>query len=176
MGADAVVGDADGYPHGTFHTRALAYDFEYPSLVFVTHGDRLTRATVTILLQEVGHDDDGLTCRSGTLQSQIHHGEIVEQPIGVLQLQAAVEGGFNDAHLLLVNVADDVIGVFHLGDIAPHGSPAPLTDSNLLALIMPAAWSARQRAGKAIAITIIGTNHRAIGRGCLANNEVGTRP
>ena len=176
MGTDAVVRDADGYPHGTFHTRALAHDFENPGLVLVTHGDALASAVVTILLHEVGHDDDRLTCRGGTLQPQMHHGEIVEQSFRVLQLQAAVEGGFHDAHLLLVDKADDVIGVFHLRDIASHGSPAPLADGNLLAFVMPAAWSARQGAGEAIAVTIIGTNHGSICRGCLANDQVGTCP
>ena len=176
MGTDAVVGDAYGYPHCAFHARPLADNLENPGLVLVAHGNRLARAAVAVLLQEVGHDDDGLTCRCGTLQSQIHHREIVEQTFGILQLQAAVKGGFHDAHLLLINMADDVIGVFHLRNIASHGPTAPLADGNFLAFVVFAARSARQGAGEAIAITVISANHGAVNRRRLANNEVGACP
>ena len=94
MGTDAVVRNANGYPHGTFHAWALAHDFENPSLVFVAHSDRFSRAAVTILLSELLDSNlvgvglvlifHSLSCRSCTLQSQMHHGEIVEQSFRVL--------------------------------------------------------------------------------------------
>ena len=173
MGRDAIVWDADCHPHGTLHAWALAHDLEDPRLVLVAHGDGLTRAVVAILLQEVCHDDDGIARCSSTLKAEVDHGIIIEPAFGVLQLEAPVEGGLYDADLLLIDVANDVVGVFHLWDVATDGSPAPLADSDLLSCLMTPARGAIHGACKAVAVAVVSTDHGAIDRGCLAYDEVG---
>ena len=162
MRRDAIVGDAHSHPHSALHAWALAHDFENPSLVLVAHGDGLARAVVAIFLQEVGHDDDGLTSCGSTLQPQMNHGVIVEPALGVLQFQTAIEGGLYDAHLLLIDIANDIVGVFHLWDVASDGSPAPLADGYHLTSLVAAARGAIHGTCEAVAIAIVGTNHGAI--------------
>ena len=68
MGADAVVGDAQGHPNGTFAAWALADDFHNPSLVGVTNGDGFAAAVVAVFFNEFGHALDGFAGSGRALQ------------------------------------------------------------------------------------------------------------
>ena len=69
VGADAVVGDAQGNPDGSLATGSLADDFHDPSFVGVADGEGLAAAVVTILLNEFRHATNGFTGCGTTLQS-----------------------------------------------------------------------------------------------------------
>ena len=61
---DAVVGDADGHPHGAFAARPFADHFHDPDLVLVGYRERLSAAVVTVRSHKIGHHLDGLAGRA----------------------------------------------------------------------------------------------------------------
>ena len=68
VGADAVVGDAQGDPDGPFPTLPFADDLHDPRIIGVTDGDAFAATIVAVLLHQLGHALDGLAGVGGALQ------------------------------------------------------------------------------------------------------------
>ena len=145
MGADAVVGDAQGNPDGSFPPLPFADDLHNPRLVGVANGDALATAVVTVLLHQLGHALDGLAGVGGALQGEPHQREVVEQPLAVLEFQPSVEGGLHDGQLLLVHQADHVVSVLDLLHELPFVRGSPPVDGDLLAGGMASGRTVKQR-------------------------------
>ncbi len=116
MGTDAVVGNAQRHPYGTFASGPFADNLHYPRLVGVADGDALASAVVSVFSNQFGHTFYCLSSRCRPLQRQPHQAEIVEQTVAVLHIQPPVKGGFNYSDLMLIHQAYDIVGVFHLFD------------------------------------------------------------
>ena len=114
VGADTVIGNAQGHPNGSMMSRPFADDFHDPGLVGVADGEGLTAAIVTVFLNKFGHASYRFAGCGTTLQSQTHQREIVQQTFLVDEFQSSVKGRLHDGYLLFVHQADDIIGVFHL--------------------------------------------------------------
>ncbi len=114
VSADAVVGDSQSHPHGTFAAFALAYYLHNPRLVGVADGDCLAATVISVLVNELRHTADSLAGCGRALQSKTHKAEIVEQALIVDKLQPSVESGFHYGDLLFVHQPHHIVGIFHL--------------------------------------------------------------
>ena len=128
MGRDAIVGDANSHPHSALHAYTLAYHLHNPYLARVGYGKRLATAVVAIFLHQVGHHLDGFAGRLAALQGDVDKAAIVDDAGGIYQLFAAAKGGFGDGELMLVHVANNVVGGACLGDFAQVLTSVPLVD------------------------------------------------
>ena len=114
---DTVVGNALRHPYGTAFLAAFAHHIHHPDLVGVTDTERLSLAAVAILGNEVGHNGECLTSRLCTLQGDVDEATIVDDAGSVLQLMSSTPSALADGHLMLVDVADNGIGVSHFGNL-----------------------------------------------------------
>ena len=74
---DAIVGDANRHPNGTFFLIAFANHLHNPHLVRVGNGERFAFRRITIASHEIGHHLNGFASRLGALQTECHQRHVV---------------------------------------------------------------------------------------------------
>ena len=118
VGRDAVVGNADGYPHSPLAARAFANHFHNPDFVGVGNGETLAFAGITVFLHQRRHHLDGFAGSAAALQAQRHQADVVDTLVFAIQFGAAAKGSFGDGDLVLVDLANHGIGDGGFGDFA----------------------------------------------------------
>ena len=120
VAAHIAVGDTDGHPNGAF-LRALGHHLHIPHLIGVADGERLAIAAIAVFFHQIGHDLDGVTGRGAALEGDKHEATVVDDAVGVHQFFAAAEGGLAEGHLVLVDIAHHLVGVWRLRHAATWG-------------------------------------------------------
>ena len=113
-----IIRNTHSNPHDMLTAWPAARHLEQPSLVRVTHRERLARTAKSVFVGQTGHYLDRLTSRAGTLQSQIHQRPIVDNPFTINQFFSTFKGRFADCHLPLIDVARHQIGHWSLGNLS----------------------------------------------------------
>ncbi len=91
----------------------------------------------------------------------------------VLQLQASVEGSFDDGHLPLIHQADNIVGVFYLVDEASFVGGPPSVDGYLLAGVVAAGRVVEEGACETEAVAVVGAHDAAVLGGFFSDNQIG---
>ena len=97
---------------------SLSDHFEDPHFVLVHDGERLAFAVIAVSGDQIGHHFDGFTGSLGALQRQPDQVSVVDDALLRDELFTTDESGLADGDLILVHVADDVVCVGHLRDLA----------------------------------------------------------
>ena len=96
-----------------------ADDLQDPRLLGIGDGDRLALVRVAVLGDQLGHHLDGLAGGAGPLQAQASSSGVVDQPLRIVHLLPAAEGGLGHGELVLVHQArQHSVGVRHLRNLA----------------------------------------------------------
>ncbi len=110
--AYVTVGYANGHPYDALidilavhYLTAFAYQLEYPHLVLVGYGERLSRRCVTVFVGQRSERIYGFTGRLGALQGNVYQRAVVHYGIFVAKLREAAERCLGDYELVLVHVA-----------------------------------------------------------------------
>ena len=183
--AHVAVGDADGNPHratvgidgvaGFCHGRRVAFghDFHVPNLVGIADAKRLAVRAVAVFLHQIGHHFDGFAGCFASLQGDKHEAAVVDDACRVDEFLATAEGGLAEGHLVLVDVAHNLVSVRRLRHAATRC---------VSATVVAHAHAARRPVGGggevefAVADVRVGAvaDHRgAVGTGAFGNQEVG---
>ena len=115
MCSDAVVRNTCSYPYGTFLPRAFADDIHNPNLIRVAEREGLTLAGIAVLLDQRGHALDSLASRLAALQSNVDKASVIDA-YGIPELLQSSPCRLTDGELVLVGVADNIVGVCYLRD------------------------------------------------------------
>ena len=118
MPADGVVGNAHGSPYGFLRARSATDGLHDPSLVRIAYGERLPLSLIAVTVGQLAHDLDGFAGCSGALQRYAHHRGIIHCGSRVLQFFSYGVGTLSNSHLPLVDVADGMVGVGSLRNLA----------------------------------------------------------
>ena len=172
MSCNAIVRNTYSHPYGTFHTRAFAYHLHNPNFIGVGDGEALTRTVITIFLHQVCHHFDGLTGCAAALQTQIYQTAIVYQSCRVYQFGTSAKRRFCDSHLILIDVADDIISLCGLRYLPQELVCVPVTNIHHLSRRMFTCRIVTQMTEHAIRIGRISDQHRTVGRSSLAHDKV----
>lgn len=173
VGADGIVGNPDGYPEGTF-LAPLADHLHYPRLILVGNGECLSGACVAVFLHEVGHCTDSLACGLAAFEGDVDERAVVEDGIGggVLKLRGAAPSGLSDHELMLIHVADHVVGLLSLRDLTPVAVVAPVDHASHLAGGIRGARGVEEVAETGVGIIGIRDHHRSVGSGFSSGDEI----
>ena len=181
MGADGAVRDADSHPHDSllgihavFDVHALADEFHDPGLVLVGDGEGFALGGVTVGVGKVHDDVDGFPGRLGALQGDIDEAAVVDAAFLVLQFRTAAPGGFGDDDLVLVHVADRLVGVRNLFNFADVAVGVPVIDFEHGAGFPVGRRFVVQLAEKAVRVGRIGDQDGAVLGGAARDNDIGT--
>ena len=174
MCTDAIVGDAQSHPHNILRTRTATHHLHDPRLVRVADREGLALRAVSVGLHETRHHLDSFAGGLGTLQAEIHQRTVVDNARGVHHLLATAEGSLTDAHLILIDVADDVVRHGSLRNPPMTHRRVVVVDPALLILGMRASSIVAQACEQAIVVGIVGTEHTTVGTCVLADDEIGT--
>ena len=159
VGCDAVVRHASRHPHGPFAPWSSADHLEHPHLVGVGQSDALALRAVAIGLHEARPHVDGLACRAGALQCDIHERAIIEEAGGVHQLFTSSECRLHDAELLVIDLPDDAVGVLGLRNLAEVVARLVVIKLAHLAGLVVAGRIEMQEAVGAIGVGTVGDHH-----------------
>ena len=121
MGANGPVGDAAGHPddallhvHAVLHVHSLADEFHDPGFALVGNGEGFALGGVAVAVCKFHDDVDGLTGGFCTLERDIDEGAVVDSALLVFKFGTAAPGGLSDDDLVLVHVANGLVGMGNL--------------------------------------------------------------
>ena len=116
---DAIVGHAQGHPHGALFLPTLAYHLHEPHLVLVGHGEGLALAGISVARHRLRHHVNGFSRRACPLQGDEHQTAVVHDAVLALpQLLAPAEGGLRHGHLPFVREPHALEGLSCFGYLA----------------------------------------------------------
>ena len=173
MGTNGIVGNADGHPHRTLAPGPHTHHLHDPSFIGIADGESLTLGIVAISLDQVGHHADRLTSRFRPLQGDIDQRAIVEDSGRIDHLLPTAVSGLADSHLILVDIADDIISLRSLRYLAMILVGIPIIDLTHRARCMLPGRVMAEVLKHAIIIRIVGADDRAVGTGSLGHDEIG---
>ena len=174
MSRDTIVRHTNSHPHGTTYAGTLAYHLHNPHFIGVGNGKRFATAIIAILLHQLGHHLDSLTCRTRTLQAQVNQATIVDNTCRVHQLRTPAESGLSNRQLIFVHVAHYIIGLTSLFYLSQVLTRIPLINIDHRSLLVHASRVVIQLAEQRIGVGRIGNDGRTVGRHVLAHNKIGT--
>ncbi len=176
MSRHTVVGQAQGHPHSSFTPGAFPYQLHNPHLVGVGYGERLAAAVVAIFLHQRIHHLDGLTSGARPLQGDVNQTAIVHNAGRVHQFGSSSECRLGDAQLVLIHVADNRIGLFHLGYLPQIFARIPLINVERRARRIGSCRVMIQFAIQRIRVGSIGHHRRPVGSGTFSGQKISTSP
>ena len=175
IGGNAVVRKAHGNPNGTLVIGTLADELHDPGLVLVAYGEGLAGVAVSIFLDKVMHNLDGLPGGSCALQSKVHELEVAKPALLVVQLLAAVPGCFYYSYLILVHKTGHIVGIFCLRNIIDCSIGAPSAAyCHHLARSMTARSRVVKICCKAKAVAVVSADDAAVYGSLLTHDKIGT--
>ena len=172
MSADGVVGNAHSHPHSTFVLWSLAYHLHNPRLVRVAYRKGLALRIVTILSNERCHHVNSLASCLRALKSDVDERAIIENALGVNKFLAPAERCLSDGHLPLVDVSNDIISLWSLGNLAMINIGVPVVNLAHLTLSMLASRVMAKTLEHSVVIGIICANDGTIGTCSFCHDEV----
>ena len=128
VGADVAVGDAARHPDDALLFLALADEIHHPDLVGVGDGETLALGRIAVLVGQGRDGLDGFARRPGPLQRDIDQGSVVHDAVRVRELLAPAVGRLADDELVLVHVAEGLVGISDLRDFAEGLVGIPFRD------------------------------------------------
>ena len=178
MRCDGIVGDTDSHPNGALlgfvSVRAATHHLEHPGLVGIGHREGLALGIIAVLLDELGHDLQGLTGSLGTLEGDVDQRTIVDNARRVNHFLTASEGGLTDGDLPLVRVSDHIPRLSCLGNLTQILVGVPLVHLPHIAQLMLGSGIMIEGHEGAERVCVVGDEDRTIGAGFLTYNEIGT--
>ena len=158
MSRDTIVWHTNSHPHGTTYAGTLAYHLHNPHFIGVGNSERLATAIIAILLHQLGHHLDSLTCRTRTLQAQINQATIVDNTCRVHQLGTPAESGLSNRQLKFVHVAHYIIGLTSLFYLSQVLTRIPLINIDHRSLLVHTCGIMIQLAEQRIGVGRIGND------------------
>ena len=124
------VGNFLRHPHRSLLELALADELHQPGLVAVDAREGLPVARVTVRLDEVVDEFDGVDANLCALEGYPYQVSVVHHPAGAVgvQFRETSERGFSHHHSMLVGVPDDGVRLGSLGDDAEEDAVVPVPD------------------------------------------------
>ena len=140
VAGNGPVRDADRHPDDALlgvdlvaDVHPLADEFHDPDLVLVGDCKRLALRGIAIGIGEVHDDPDGLAGGLGPLEGDIDQGAVIDLSQLVFQFAPPAPGRLGDNELVLIHVADGLVGMGHLGDVREIAVGVPVIDFQHLA-------------------------------------------
>ena len=170
---NAVVGDADSHPNGTFPSRTFPDHLHNPCLVLVGDGKGLSATVIAVFSHQICHYLDGLARRLRALEGNVYQTSVIHDARRVHQLGTAPERALRDGHLIFVHVPDNGIRLARLLNLSQRLARIPLGDLEHRPFgpnrCRPAIKFTIQR----MRIRRITNHHRPIRRGFLPDQQTG---
>ena len=108
------------------------------------------------------------------MQGDIDERAVIEDTRGIDHLLTPSIGSFAYRHLPLVDVSDDIVGDRSLGDASIIGFRVPVIDLAHLSVGVKGSREMAKSDEHSVVVGVVGADDRAVGRGFLTDDEVGT--
>ena len=135
VGADVAVRNPPGNPDHALaeilsvpEVHTLSDKVHNPGFIPVRNREAFALGGVTIFIDQVHDDLDGLACRTRPLEGDVDEGAVVHHCCGVQKFLPSAPGRLGDDELMLVHVADGLVGVRDLGYAAHRPGGVPFSD------------------------------------------------
>ena len=125
---NGIIGNTNGYPDSTFATRSLSHHLHNPRLIGVADGESFACRIIAVGINQRGHYANSLASSFAALQGQINQRTVINQSGCISHFFASTVGGFANAHLILINIANNVVSFGGFGNFTEILTTVPIVN------------------------------------------------
>ena len=114
VSGNAVIRNTPCYPNCTLSSFTLSNEFHNPRLILITHCKGLSCIIITVLLNQLMHNCNCLSCGCRSLKCNLHKGKVSQPTLFVPQFLTSAPGSFNNRYLMVIHKAHNSIRVRNL--------------------------------------------------------------